>query len=1249
MKKRALSLALALMMCLALLPVTAFAAEEGESTYAYSVNGGLDLTAAGTPSNGDGYTWTGDETNGYQLTLSGIKIDGDLTLPAKEDNCKITVVTEQDTYILGNIKLKGSWDSPTYPFALIFEGKSPLTIGGDIQGAGPDYSKVTVQKSANITVNGRIDIGSSGGANGTIIVTGQESRLTVEDKNSSSMLIENLQVTNGGTMHFKCPVYTSSVTMDKDSSIDINATSGPAIALMNYDSLNTTDDVKADFADALKPLLPSGCHVGESRDGGYTILDSNNNVVTSLMLHLKALLPENTVVKTLDFTNVGTEEGQTPATGPGYVWTDKGDDGYQLEFTNFQMDLSATSTNAPAIKIPNDKKVLIQITGENSIFAPGANQSAIMSADYTIASPVVIQGNGKLTTTSASGPFMVGGDLLIKNVTINATTTQSGIRSNKGDITLESAHFTMESDGVSAPCIWTSHGSMTLKNSTLNLTSKGDRGIFVRDGDLIVDNSTVEISAGYDSGISVGVSKETTGGSGYQPGVTPGRKILLSGKSILTSTCTSSYGIYLQGTLTVSAPAQLKAQGSSAAIAVFDRVVLDSTAVIEPAGGVVSPPEGSSKIFTVQENGNTQKSVEFKPAELTVSTIPSITYGATVQTTVTENPDLTAQVAIYNGEEKLGEGNLGEEITLNTSGLDAGTHTLTAKLQENKGSVSKDFTLTVGKVTPTVSNPVATDIQYGQKLSASMLSGEIKNPNNNNVTVEGGWSWITPDNQPTQTGSFEAQFTPTDTKNYNLPNKVQAAVTLNPATPTIEINVTGNLCAGQLVSVAAKVTNPHDESFVDGLPSSKLTYTIDGVTKEITDGKFTIPSGTAVGTGITITADTLAVDGKYTAAQGTKEITVMEPISVTDVTLEKPSLSLREGETITLTATVKPDNATNKTVTWSSNDETIATVDASGVVTALKAGIATITATADGETATCTVTVTKPTSGGGSSSGGATTYPLTTDDPPHGTVKADPLRAKEGTTVTLTVTPEEGYTIDDVTVTDQDGKEIPVTDQGDGKYTFPMPAGKVTVSASFTKGDTGYAHCPKDETCPIWPFTDASPTAWYHDGVHYCLDHGLMGGYPGSLFGPDDATTRGMIVTILYRLEGEPAAGSSDFTDVPAGQYYTDAVAWAAANGIVNGYGDGAFSPEDPIAREQMAAILYRYAAYKEYDVTARGDLSGYTDADQISTYAMDAMAWVNGEGVLAGTSATTLDPAGATTRAQAATILMRCCVNVTK
>ncbi|MCI5498671.1 MAG: S-layer homology domain-containing protein [Clostridiales bacterium] len=264
-------------------------------------------------------------------------------------------------------------------------------------------------------------------------------------------------------------------------------------------------------------------------------------------------------------------------------------------------------------------------------------------------------------------------------------------------------------------------------------------------------------------------------------------------------------------------------------------------------------------------------------------------------------------------------------------------------------------------------------------------------------------------------------------------------------------------------------------------------------------------------------------------------------------------------------------------------------------------------------------------------------------------MKADPQRAKEGTTVTLTVTPEEGYTIDDVTVTDQDGKEIPVTDQGDGKYTFPMPAGKVTVSASFTKGDTGYAHCPKDETCPIWPFTDASPTAWYHDGVHYCLDHGLMGGYPGSLFGPDDATTRGMIVTILYRLEGEPAAGSSDFTDVPAGQYYTDAVAWAAANGIVNGYGDGAFGPEDPIAREQMAAILYRYAAYKEYDVTARGDLSGYTDADQISPYAMDAMAWVNGEGILAGTSATTLDPAGTTTRAQSATILMRCCVNVMK
>ena len=157
----------------------------------------------------------------------------------------------------------------------------------------------------------------------------------------------------------------------------------------------------------------------------------------------------------------------------------------------------------------------------------------------------------------------------------------------------------------------------------------------------------------------------------------------------------------------------------------------------------------------------------------------------------------------------------------------------------------------------------------------------------------------------------------------------------------------------------------------------------------------------------------------------------------------------------------------------------------------------------------------------------------------------------------------------------------------------------------------------------------------------------MMNGTSSTRFSPDETTTRAMIVTILHRLENEPAASSSDFTDVADGSYYADAVAWSAANGIVNGVSETSFAPEDSITREQMAAILYRYAQFKGYDISASNDLSGYTDAAQISAYAVTAMQWANAEGLITGNTATTIDPTGNATRAEVATILMRFCENI--
>ena len=182
------------------------------------------------------------------------------------------------------------------------------------------------------------------------------------------------------------------------------------------------------------------------------------------------------------------------------------------------------------------------------------------------------------------------------------------------------------------------------------------------------------------------------------------------------------------------------------------------------------------------------------------------------------------------------------------------------------------------------------------------------------------------------------------------------------------------------------------------------------------------------------------------------------------------------------------------------------------------------------------------------------------------------------------------------------------------------------------------------------PFEDVKSADWFYNDVKYVYEKGMMAGTAADVFAPNATTTRAMIVTILYRLEGSPAvSGTSAFTDVPAGQWYTDAVNWAAANQIVNGTSATTFAPNASITREQMAAILYRYAQYKGYDVTEKADLSGYSDNGQISAYAKDALAWANAAKLINGVTNTTLAPQGSATRAQVSAILHRFCDGVVK
>lgn len=267
---------------------------------------------------------------------------------------------------------------------------------------------------------------------------------------------------------------------------------------------------------------------------------------------------------------------------------------------------------------------------------------------------------------------------------------------------------------------------------------------------------------------------------------------------------------------------------------------------------------------------------------------------------------------------------------------------------------------------------------------------------------------------------------------------------------------------------------------------------------------------------------------------------------------------------------------------------------------------------------------------------GKYSYEIFTKVGDNGAIDVDRY-ATEGDEVTITVSPDEAYLLDELTVT-AGGKEVEVTDNGDGTYTFKMPSADAKIVVTFAE-DPDWEPEPEE---PAMPFTDVNENDWFYDVVLYAYDNGLMTGVSATEFAPNQTTTRGMIVSMLARLEGVTSAEDAGFADVAANDWYATAVNWAASVGVVNGYEDNTFRPNAPITREQMAAILYNYADYKGYDVSARADLSDYADAADVSSWAEDVLSWANAEGLIKGMTTTTIAPQGETTRAQTAAMFER-------
>ena len=416
------------------------------------------------------------------------------------------------------------------------------------------------------------------------------------------------------------------------------------------------------------------------------------------------------------------------------------------------------------------------------------------------------------------------------------------------------------------------------------------------------------------------------------------------------------------------------------------------------------------------------------------------------------------------------------------------------------------------------------------------------------------------------------------------------SVTLAPETLSIEEGKTAELTA--TISPA----NASDQQFSWDVKDTEIAsvYGYTSETKTVT----ALKEGQ---TQITVTVDGQTASCTVTVTPRT--------ISVESITLNKTQLSLVKGATETLTATVLPTTATDKAVTWESSDTAVATVE-NGVVTAVAAGNATITAKAGEKTATCAVTVTNPSNSGSSSGGGGSSTPryavTVPDKTENGSLSVTPKNAKKGSDVTITATPDKGYEVDDIVAKDAKGNKLTLKDNGDGTYTFTMPASKVTVTVAF-------AEKKAEPIVPEKLFADVSAEEYYYEAVKWASENGVTGGIGENLFGANLPCTRAQIVTFLWRAAGSPEPkGMSGFVDVSADAYYAKAVAWAVEQGIVSGTSATTFNPDAVCTRAQSVAFLYRAFGEKV------NKAAGFSDVSADAYYA-DAVAWAVENGVASG------------------------------
>ena len=981
-----------------------------------------------------------------------------------------------------------------------------------------------------------------------------------------------------------------------------------------------------------------------------------------------ALAEESTTVPKLDFRFVQpTVETQYTITDGG---TAKGTAKWEPSDGSTPNKLTLNGVTMTydynVVGVPANTEIIL--TGTNKITATSG------TAIWAQGGPLNISGAGSLEVTAPSGQNALWSNTSSIDVDINGALTVSGnIRADGGTLSLQSG------DDISVCGSMYGKKSITaIAGKSLSITNTSNTAVFAsscnevslaaQDGDLTVSGAGTNYAYGIDGDYSETALKLHASGNVSVTGTkysVQGKTLELSGTipegSTLTADFTDSMTIPAGKTLINNGT--IKLDKYSASVTVFGTLT-NNGSIVDDKGAPIQPTVNDGGVITGQvamdfTGTNTDATGEGYSWDSDSKTLTLTGYKMTepCNDTAIILPDgaklvLSGENTLYskNGALIDAKGTLEISGTGSLTGSAGGEAALNAqgaltikdcKLDLTNPSPWKNVICTNGNAltitgSADISLHTASDSGWGIKTGTG---GNFTLGSDAKLVITGATGILAKGASVRIAGTLDVSGCENLGANLlgvtlNMEGSSITAATgdtqgiyLN-GTLTGQTNIKSFTGVFKLTSSDSPIVNCYTVKKDDtlGLYAEGSTVTF---TAETIEGK---PFASWTATGVTLT-DSNKATISFTMPSTNVTLTTVYATLVSGITLDKTELALTVGDTQALAAKIIPDDANNKNVSWSSDKPSVATVDENGKVTAVAAGTANITVkTVDGEkTAVCTVTVTAKSSGGSSSgSSSAPTYPVTAPSKTeNGSIAVSPKNAKKGTTVTITVTPDKGYTLETLTVLDKDGREIKLTKKNDTQYTFTMPASKVETKATFI-----------DDNAMLNYFVDVKANDYFYDAVLWAAQKGITSGTDNEHFSPNQPCTRAQIVTFLWRAAGSPVVNyAMNMTDVPADAYYAEAVRWALSEGITTGTTKTTFSPDEICTRAQAVTFLCR-----SQKAAAEGGMAvrEFTDFSSIPIYAVDAIQWALENHVTTGAGDGSFAPNAACTRAQIVTFLYR-------